>query len=193
MGAVISYLFCFNILKGNLPLDGIVGSRKVKVVAFHTLRVDNHTLAQLWSVLVQKYGVIKYSIRGYKDGETGLKCQIEFLLTTVYTSSVPTLPPQILRYHYISTSALYLAYGHLWSILQAQSEYLFVTFEPAAIRNLVDPFLFGGCNYYNRRDMELLQSMKWFGPYTNSDAWDHLKRQFEEQLQWSERTCMQDN
>lgn len=70
MGAVISYLFCLDILEGNLPLDGALGSRKVKVVAFGAPRVGDHPLAQRWSALVQKYGVIEHSVRGYKDGKT---------------------------------------------------------------------------------------------------------------------------
>lgn len=70
MGAVISYLFCLDILEGNLSLDGALGSRKVKVIAFGAPRVGDHALAQRWSALVQKYGVIEHSVRGYRDGKT---------------------------------------------------------------------------------------------------------------------------
>lgn len=188
MGAVISYLFCIDILEDferSLPLDHALRSKTVKVVAFGAPRVGDHALAQRWSALSRKYGVIDYSIRNYNDGEAWYSWSNYYnkALSSILLLGVPMLPPQSLGYCHLSNNPLYFAYGHLWSIPPSYSEYSLFTFEHTAIRDMVNPFPLGGHNYYNVRDMELLQRrMKWFGLYKVGDTWDDLKRRFEEQL-----------
>ncbi|KAF8074108.1 Alpha/Beta hydrolase protein [Lyophyllum atratum] len=158
MGAVISYLFCLDVLEGKSDLDPEKYSGRFKVVAFGAPRVGDEAFARRWSELTSKYNVVEHSVRNYRDG-------------------VPSLPPQSLGYRHLSGNPLYLAHGHLWSIPPAQSEYSLFTCDTTTIRNMVDPFPFGGHNYYSGRDMELLQrQMKWFGPYMEAEKWDVLKK-----------------
>ncbi|GLB38753.1 putative alpha beta-hydrolase [Lyophyllum shimeji] len=172
MGGVMGYLLAFDILEeraSSSQLENVTSApRQIKVVAFGSPRIGNSAFVQRWRELVQHFGVVEYSVRTYNDG-------------------VPALLPRRMGYRHSAERPLYLAHGRLWRIPPAQSEYSLFSLTSSS-QNLGDErFPLGGHNYYNGRDMELLQRrMQWFKPYT--DEWDSLQRRFEAKLLEEKRT-----
>jgi hypothetical protein len=95
-----------------------------------------------------------------------------------------------LGYRHFADKPLYLAYGRLWHIPSAQSEYSHFEIDPNAAEGIEDIFPRGGHNYYNNRDMELLlRRMKRFEPLNREggDVWSILKERYTECLEREQR------
>ncbi|KDR68439.1 hypothetical protein GALMADRAFT_257167 [Galerina marginata CBS 339.88] len=168
MGAVMASLLCLDVLQGQIPGTNGASSPSlplIKMVGFGAPRVGNDALAQLWNELTSRPGVEEYSIRNYNDG-------------------VPVVPPRSLGYRHLSRNPLYLSHSQLWRISQDQSEHSLFKLDPEATLGAQNPYPMGGHNYYNDRNIELLQRrMEWFQPHAEDDTWDTLKHRFDERLQ----------
>ncbi|PPQ71963.1 hypothetical protein CVT26_007162 [Gymnopilus dilepis] len=163
MGGVIGSLFCLEVLGESGPnsanlLPSLQG--KVKLVIFGSPRFGNVAFVKHWHGAMDRHSVKECSVRMYNDG-------------------VPQLPPYFLGYRHVTRHPFYFAYGRLWQISPSQTEYSLFRFDDEAIKDAIESFPLGGHNYYNSRDMELLQRrLKWFHPISKGELWDNLKARY---------------
>ncbi|KAF8907243.1 Alpha/Beta hydrolase protein [Gymnopilus junonius] len=173
MGGVIGSFFCLDVLgeSGTVSEDQSLSlTGKVKLVIFGSPRFGNTAFSKHFQDAVDRHQVKEQSIRIYNDG-------------------VPQMPPSLVGYRHVSRTPFYFAYGRLWRISPSQIEYSLFKFDPQAIEDAVDSFPLGGHNYYNSRDMELLQRrIKWFHPITRGELWETLKARFHQKLLEEQKT-----
>ncbi|KAF9533748.1 Alpha/Beta hydrolase protein [Crepidotus variabilis] len=138
MEGSIAYLLCLDLLA---DYDAMISTLRIRIVSFGAPRTGDTQLVNYFHTKVEAFwqrsgraSFVEYAVKGYSDG-------------------IPAVPPVIMGYQHFCEEPFYSAYGRLYRVPTADSEYATFRFKDGENQNRT-LFPQGSHNYYNSRDLE---------------------------------------